>query len=191
MAEQKFPWRKIKTEYINTNISMRKLAVKYGVSYNTLNRRAREEKWTTARKARDDYALKIATQKSAEMQAEQLAQIGALAGAIVDRIVAEIADEEQFHRYIITDGIGGGATETTERRFDKVDSKAIRDLTSTLKDALGIIRNAYGIPTQAEAEAQRIAAERLELDRKRAASEDAGDKTIQVVIGKEAEEWAQ
>lgn len=191
MAEQKFPWSKIKTEYINTNISMRKLAAKYGVSYNTLNRRAREEKWTTSRKARDDYVLKIATQKSAEMQAEQLAQIGALAGAIVDRIVAEIADEDQFHRYIITDGIGGGATETTERRFDKVDSKAIRDLTSTLKDALGIIRNAYGIPTQAEAEAQRIAAERLAMEKRRAEAESATDSSINVFFDDEFKEYSK
>lgn len=38
----------------------------------------------------------------------------------------------------------------------------------TQEDLTGLVRDLYGIPTQAQAEAQRIAAERLELDRKKA-----------------------
>ncbi len=38
-------WTKIKNEYINTNISQRKLAKKYGISVSTLTKRANKEKW--------------------------------------------------------------------------------------------------------------------------------------------------
>ena len=99
-------------------------------------------------------------------------------------------DEKQFNRYIISEGIGGGATETTEREFAKVDTKALKDLTGVLKDLTGLMRDFYNIPTPAQAEAQRIAAARLELDRKKAEA-DSTDDGVEVVIKGEAEEWAK
>lgn len=42
-------WLTIKTEYINTDISQRKLADKHGISFNTLKKKANKEHWAEAR----------------------------------------------------------------------------------------------------------------------------------------------
>lgn len=43
-------WLAIKTEYVNTDTSYRKLSRKYGIEINTLTRRAISEKWVEAKK---------------------------------------------------------------------------------------------------------------------------------------------
>ena len=42
-------WLKIKTEYITTDTSYRKLAQKYGVNYSVIGARARAEGWVEER----------------------------------------------------------------------------------------------------------------------------------------------
>ena len=49
-------WNKVKTEYITTSISYRKLADKYDISRSTLLCRAKRENWFEAKK---DYQAKI------------------------------------------------------------------------------------------------------------------------------------
>lgn len=51
-------WLAIKTEYINGNISQRKLSEKYGVSFNTLKQKANKEQWAKQKKNQHN---KIAT----------------------------------------------------------------------------------------------------------------------------------
>lgn len=43
-------WIKIKLEYETTNISQRKIADKYGVSYNTLKDKSKRESWVKSKK---------------------------------------------------------------------------------------------------------------------------------------------
>lgn len=42
-------WQAIKAEYITTNTSYRKLAAKYGVTYNVIGEKSREEGWRALR----------------------------------------------------------------------------------------------------------------------------------------------
>ena len=49
-------WKKIKAEYIAGGTSYRKLAEKYGVPRTTLERKAKEEKWTDLRRQADGKA---------------------------------------------------------------------------------------------------------------------------------------
>ena len=90
-------------------------------------------------------------------------------------------DEKQFNRYIVSEGCGDGFSETSEKIFDKVDTKALKDLTGVLKDLTGLMRDFYNIPTPAQAEAQRIAAERLALDKKRAEAGEATDTALEII----------
>ena len=59
-----------------------------------------------------------------------------------------------------------------------------------MKDLAIVHRNLHGMPTQAEREAQRIAAERLKMDQKRAQLDENADKSIAVELVK-AEEYAK
>jgi len=47
---------------------------------------------------------------------------------------------------------------------EQTDPKTYKDLTAAIKDAVAIRRNLFGLPTQAEAESQRIADGKLKLE---------------------------
>ncbi len=55
-------WKKIRAEYVTGNISVAKLAEKYGISESTLSKRCASEKWAEARK------------KSHKKQADKIAE---------------------------------------------------------------------------------------------------------------------
>lgn len=63
-------WQKIKNEYISTNISYRKLAEKYNVSFNTLKDRAIRENWSELKNEQHHKIITKIQQKTAEKIAE-------------------------------------------------------------------------------------------------------------------------
>lgn len=44
---KKYDWIKLKNEYLTTNISLRGLAEKHGIPWNTVNSRSNKEKWAS------------------------------------------------------------------------------------------------------------------------------------------------
>jgi len=198
-------WQTIKTEYITGNISYRKLCQKHGVSYTTLSERALDEGWVKARERFRAKTLSKTLDKTSEREANRLARLMDTTSRAIDVAVKAFEDEDQFNRYlierreeyaapVIEDGgetMISQRTWTEERTFRKVDTKALKDLTAVLKDLTGLMRDFYNIPTQAQAEAQRIAAERLEMDKKKAAAawDEEDDETGIIILPpvKEAE----
>ena len=59
-------WKKIKTEYITTNTSYRKLAKNYDIPFNTLQCRAKKEKWVELRKQYQDNIVTKSVEKAEE-----------------------------------------------------------------------------------------------------------------------------
>lgn len=199
-------WLIIKMEYITTDLSLRALAEKHGVSRTTIGHRSKTEGWVEARR---QHRLKIETktsEKIANKEANKLAKLAAATDKAIDVVVAAFNDPDQFNRYIVetmeeyaepeiieeadgdTHAIGMRKW-SHEERFAKVDTKALKDLTAVLKDLTGLMRNLYGIPTQAEAESQRIAAERLKLEQMKANANDNSGDSIEVVFAAGPEEW--
>lgn len=196
-------WQTIKTEYITTTTSYRKLCQKHGVSYTTLSNRALDEGWVNAREQYRAKTLSKTLEKSSNREASRLARLMDTTSRAIDVAVKAFEDDDQFNRYLIEhreeyavpviadDGETAISQRqwTEERTFKKVDTKALKDLTAVLKDLTGLMRDFYNIPTPAQAEAQRIAAERLEMDRRKV---DAGDNTnskIEIVFDAGPEEW--
>ena len=62
-------------------------------------------------------------------------------------------------------------------------------LTAVLKDLTGLMRDFYNIPTPAQAEAQRIASERLEMDRHKADASNDNLNEIEIVFEAGEEGW--
>ena len=199
-------WLVIKMEYITTDLSLRVLAEKHGVSRTTIGHRSKTEGWVEARR---QHRLKIetkTTEKIANKEANKLARLAATADKALDVVVRAFDDPDQFNRYIVETTEEYAVPEITEEedgdshavgmrrwsheeRFAKVDTKALKDLTTVLKDLTGLMRNLYGIPTQPEAEAQRIAAERLKLEQQKAASAADDTGRIEVVFAAGADAW--
>jgi hypothetical protein len=89
-------WNKIRNEYINGNISYQKLAEKHEVNYNTLQDKARKEKWFAKKKAQQEKITEKTLQKSAEKLAEaeanRLLKISNAADKLLEKI--ELATEQ-------------------------------------------------------------------------------------------------
>ena len=97
-------WIKIRNEYINGNISYRKLAEKHGISFNTLQEKARKEQWFEKRKKQHDKIAEKTRQKSAEKlaeaEADRLIRISNAADKLLEKI--ELATE-QLDLYLAKD----------------------------------------------------------------------------------------
>lgn len=199
-------WLAIKTEYITTDISQRKLAKKYGLAVSTIARKSTDEGWVEQREQHKSNVLSKTTEKIANKEANKLARLAAATDKAIDVVVKAFDDPDQFNRYIVESMEEYAEPETIiddddvihsvgmrkyshEKTFAKVDTKALKDLTTVLKDLTGLMRNLYGIPTQAEAESQRIAAERLKLEQQKVASAADDTGRIEVVFAAGEDEW--
>lgn len=79
-------WLKIKTEYITTATSYRKLADKHGVPFRTLADRAKAEGWSAARKKHRNDVVTKALQKSANQQSDKMARIDKAADRLLSKL---------------------------------------------------------------------------------------------------------
>lgn len=88
-------WKKIRTEYITTDISYRKLGEKYGVNYSVIGARAREEGWVEQRTQFRNKTHTKTMEKISEKQAKQAAKIGDLADKLLVKLEQAIDELDQ------------------------------------------------------------------------------------------------
>ena len=103
-------WQAIKTEYITTDTSYRKLAQKYGINVTTIAKTAGAENWVEERK---QYATKTQAktlEKISQQEANRAAKIHSVADKLLLKIEAMVESEEPL------------------------DTKGIRALTAAVKD---------------------------------------------------------
>ena len=102
-------WKRIKAEYIAGGTSYRKLAEKYGVSFNTLKTRAKEEQWYSLRQQKDHKTTTKIVETLSNKDAEKAIDIIDVADKLLGKI-SELADTMV------------------------VDTQSFKQLTSALKD---------------------------------------------------------
>lgn len=79
-------WKAIKTEYITTDTSYRKLAQKYGVNPTNIAKRASKEKWTEERKKNANKALSKTLNAISTKQAERTAKLIGVSDLLLDKV---------------------------------------------------------------------------------------------------------
>jgi hypothetical protein len=197
----KWTWEDIKSEYITTDTSQRKLAKKYNVPMSNLKRRSKAENWVELREQYKSKVVAKTIEKTACRESSRLSKLMDTTSKAIDLVAKTFEDAQQFNRHIVErkekyafpsyqgeEGTEDGEVNTKdllaekswseEVVFSKVDTKALKDITTVLKDLTSLMRDFYNIPTPAQAEAQRIASERLDMDkRKNAVGEEDGDET--------------
>lgn len=174
-------WKRIKTEYITTDTSYRKLAAKYDVPMSTLTRIAIKEKWVEARERYKNKVVTKTVEKMAAKEANKLAKLRTMTDSMVNVVEGIFNDPEQFQRHLVQTR-DGQIWDVEERVFKKIDTKAIKDITAALKDLSTILRNVYDLPTVQEQAAMDNAASRLQLDREKAAVGQTDDSETGVVM---------
>ena len=167
MAQRRIDWDKIKTEYVTTDISQTKLIKKYKLSKGDVNRHSVQDGWVEARKVYREKTVAKAVEKTANKKASELAGVLSSAYKIRDTIEKAVDDPYQFNRFLVTKGSKGGEFETTEEVMEKVDTKAIREMTQALKAIEGLIRSLNNIPTPAEQQRLDIERQKFELEKEK------------------------
>ena len=76
-------WLKIKTEYITTDTSYRKLAEKYGVHYQTICARSKAEGWIQLREQYQNRTITKTVEQISNKTAKQAAKVGDLADKLL------------------------------------------------------------------------------------------------------------
>ena len=85
-------WQAIKTEYITTDTSYRKLAEKYGVSRVQIGAVGKEEKWVELRRQHLDRTLTKTVEKISNKQADKMARIDDLADKLLEKLEQAITE---------------------------------------------------------------------------------------------------
>lgn len=154
-------WTKIETQYVAGSMSLKQLAKDKRVSYSTLSKKSSEGGWPQKRK---DFRANVANGALARAQARGLKRMDELLQAseqLLDAATETIRDNEQFKRWVMTEGSGEGCSEAVERVFDKRDTKAMKDMVFVLKELTGILRDAYDLKTPAQELGEKLARERI------------------------------
>ena len=131
-------WNKLKAEYIAGGTSYRKLAEKYGVDRNAVQRIAKREKWCELKsqaKAKSDAKMVETIAKDISKNA---VKINDVADKLLDKIVL-LLDE-----------------------FEGIDSQSIKQLTSSLKD----IKDIKGLKSDIDLREQEARIDKLRKDAK-------------------------
>ena len=120
-------WARIREEYIQSDLSLRKLSEKHGVSRRQLERRSAREGWPALRERSRGGPLSEDTARRLTEAVEKALKV----------VQDAFDDEKQFHRYLVKTK---GAEELEERIFQKLDTKALKEVTAALKDLKAMLQ---------------------------------------------------
>ena len=191
-------WQAIKTEYITTDTSYRKLAQKYGVSYVQIGNVGKEENWVELRKQHLDSILTKSLESDTRKKVDRAKRLRSAADRLLEKVERAI-DELDLQMVTHKD-----KTKTIEynnpQRADKptkeiiheteqilsvssiVDRKGLQQIAAALKD----IRDIHGIQTELDKQEQRARIANLQ---KQARKEDTQADSIEVVFLAGEEAW--
>jgi hypothetical protein len=79
-------WQAIKTEYITTDTSYRKLAQKYGVNHAVIGQRAKAEKWVDLRRQHIDKTQTKTLNAISNKQVDRAAKLIGVSDLLLDKI---------------------------------------------------------------------------------------------------------
>lgn len=172
-------WDAIRRDYITSNDTQPESARRHGVNVCTLRNHAARERWNEKRAAYrgavTDKAIETAKNCSAYRVASELMGLAGVVDALERETRKALEDGEQLHRYLVqtTSRHKDGTTETAYKDItsDKVDTRALRDLTDSVKTLEALKRSLHGLETAQEQHRRQIERERLELERERLALE--------------------
>ena len=154
-------WQAIKTEYITTDTSYRKLAQKYGVSYNAIGNRSRDEKWQDLRDQHLSNTMTKAMNAIASQQAGRAARLQSVADKLLTKVERLIEDNEEA----------------------LMDTTTMRDISRVLKD----LKDIQMIKSDADMREQEARIDKL---RKEAAVEKENNEVKVTIVG-DLEEYSQ
>lgn len=131
-------WLAIKTEYITTQTSYRKLAQKHGIHYKVISERGKDEKWVELRSQHRDKTLTKTLDKISDQTADKMARIDDLADKLLEKLEQAITELDRHiivHKNKVETEDGEETTEYRESvEGGVVDRQGLKQIASALKD---------------------------------------------------------
>ena len=155
-------WQKIKTEYITTNTSYRKLAEKYGVHYNAIANRSKQEGWISQRNQHCDKTMTKTLDAISNKQVDRAANLISVADQLLEKVKSLLETDAEVLS----------------------DTQSMKHISGVLKD----IKEIQMIRSDADMREQEA---RIANLRKQAESEDSGTEVTITFGTEDAQKWAK
>lgn len=144
-------WQAIKTEYITTDTSYRKLAQKYGVNATNIAKRASSEGWVEQRKQNASKTLAKTLNAVGRKQAEQTAKLFGVSDLLLDKVKRLLEENEEL----------------------LADTSAMKDVSVVLKN----LKDLLMIKSEIDLREQEARIEKLRADAQQRNNDDDDDET--------------
>ena len=157
-------WNKIKTEYLTSDTSYRKLAQKYGVNATTIAKKASKEDWVSQRQQQANRTLSKTLTAVSNRQVNRAARLQKVADKLLNKIEAAVDD---YNMGVLL-----------------VDRQSLRQITGALKD----IKDIQMIRSEADLREQEARIAKL---LKEAEREDSGPNKVVIQIEGGEDTWSK
>ena len=157
-------WNKIKTEYLTSDTSYRKLAQKYGVNAITIAKKASKEDWVSQRQQQANRTLSKTLTALSNRQVNRAARLQEVADKLLKKIEAAVDD---YNMEVLL-----------------VDRQSLRQITGALKD----IKDIQMIRSEADLREQEARIAKL---LKEAEREDNGPNKVVIQIEGGEDTWSK
>ena len=157
-------WNKIKTEYLTSDTSYRKLAQKYGVNATTIAKKASKEDWVSQRQHQADRTLSKTLTAVSNRQVNRATRLQDVADKLLNKIEAAV-DDYNMEELL-------------------VDRQSLRQITGALKD----IKDIQMIRSEADLREQEARIAKL---LKEAEHEDNGPNKVVIQIEGGEDTWSK
>ena len=157
-------WNKIKTEYLTSDTSYRKLAQKYGVNATTIAKKASKEGWVSQRQQQANRTLSKTLTAVSNRQVNRAARLQKVADKLLNKIEAAVDD---YKMEVLL-----------------VDRQSLRQITGALKD----IKDIQMIRSEADLREQEARISKL---LKEAEREDNGPNKVVIQIEGGEDTWSK
>ena len=182
-------WQKIKTEYITTDTSYRKLAQKYGIHYKVISERGKDEKWVELRSQHKDKTLTKTLEKISTKKADQMARIDQLTDKLLDKLEQAITELDlqlakhtdktktiEYNNDLRPDKPTREVVHEEEKLLEVksiVDRQGLKQIASALKD----IKEVKMLKSELDRQEQEARIEKLRADAQQHRNDDDDDET--------------
>ena len=194
-------WKKIKTEYITTDTSYRKLSQKYGVGYQAICHRSQEEGWIAKREQHKNKTISKTLDRISNSQADKMARIDGLADQLLEKLEQAITELDlqlykhtektkviEYNNELRPDKPTKEITHEDEKLLEVksiIDRQGLKQIASALKD----IKEVKMLKTELDKQEQEARINKLRKEAE--ADKDNDTSKIEVTIEGGADSWRQ
>ena len=158
-------WQAVRLAYVRGSGSYKALAEEYGISLNTLSKRAKREGWA---KERRRYAASVARKAQARAMGNDIKRLAALQNAgtqMCDQIEAIMQDaKSELHKHVDMYG--------NVHEIEAVDARKLLNLSKAIETMTKAMTRLYDIQTGAERTQLELARQEMALKEREQARKD-------------------